>query len=262
MKTKIGFFLFLSIVLASCSSDNPAPENADFFPLTTGNSWTYEVIGQTSSFDNLSVGAEIIIQNKTYKKIEVTEFPAGFYATFLNQNGLRKENGKLLFAGNLNLNLGIDLPLSIALSNFVLVDAQADNTNELSSQSNSISQDFNGFPITIDYTIKSTALESLPSFTTSQNETYSNVKKVNFALNIKVVTVQTIPGTSITIPITLLNNQDVILATHYYAENIGMVYGNTVTSYTLAIDPSEFDLDIPQSGSQTQEEFLDSYNLN
>ena len=262
MKTTFGILFSLLLLTISCSSDDEGSSNADYLPLNFGNSWTYEVNAPNTTFDKINVGAEVLIQNKTYQKMEVAAAPTGFYATLLNENGLRKENAKVLFAGDLALDLGIDIPLNLSLSDFVLIDVQANNNTVLASQSNSISQDFNGFPITIDYSIKSTALESLSSFTTSKNETYPNVKKVKFALTIKVTTLQTIPGTTITIPITILNNQDVLLATHYYAENIGMVYGNTVISYNLAINPSEFGLDIPQSGSQTQEEFLTTYLLN
>jgi len=132
----------------------------------------------------------------------------------------------------------------------------------MSTKSGTISQDLNGTPITIDYTIKSTALETLPSFTTSKNVTYTDVKKVNFVINVEVTTIQTIPGTNITIPIPILNSQDVLTATHYYAQDIGMVYSNNQISYSLAINPADFGLDIPQTSSQSQNEFLDSYTVN
>ena len=80
--------------------------------------------------------------------------------------------------------------------------------------------------------------------------------------SVQLVTVQTIPGTSVTIPITILSTQDVVTATQFYAKDIGMVYANDVISYNLAIDPSTIGLAIPQSGSQTVTETLTTYTIN
>jgi hypothetical protein len=88
------------------------------------------------------------------------------------------------------------------------------------------------------------------------------VKKVKMSLMMSISTTQTIPGTTISLQIPILTNQEVVAATQYYAKNIGMVYNNTVISYNLAVDPSELGLPIPQSATQTSEEFLSSYTVN
>jgi len=250
------------LTLSSCSSDDYGNTYFNYFPLTSDNSWTYEVEGQTTNFDNLYVGDEIILNNKSYQQMKTTDVPFGFYSSLLRDNGLRNEGQKLLLTGTLALDFGVDIPLDFALEDFILINNDAASNEVMSTKSGTISQDLNGTPITIDYTIKSTALETLPSFTTSKNVTYADVKKVNFVINVEVTTLQTIPGTNITIPIPILNSQDVLTATHYYAQDIGMVYANNIISYSLAINPADFGLDIPQTSSQSQNEFLDSYTVN
>lgn len=262
MKTNFLVLTVLILTLSSCSSDDSGNAYFNYFPLTSNNSWTYEVEGQSTGFDNLYVGDEIILNNKSYQQMKTTNVPNGLYSLLLRDNGLRSEGQKLLLTGTLALDLGVDIPLDFALEDFILINNDASVNEVMSTKTGTISQDLNGTPITVDYSIKSIALETLPSFTTSKNMTYTDVKKVKFVINVKVTTLQTIPGTNITIPIPILNSQDVLTATHYYAQDIGMVYANNLISYSLAINPADFGLDIPQTSSQSQNEFLESYTVN
>jgi len=78
-------------------------------------------------------------------------------------------------------------------------------------------------------------------------------------LNLKITTTQVVSG--ITVPITLMNAQDVVTSTQYYSKNIGMVYANTLINYQLNSIPG-VTLPIPSSQTATQEEFLSTYHLN
>ena len=59
-----------------------------------------------------------------------------------------------------------------------------------------------------------------------------------------------------------MSAQDVLVSTQYYSKDIGMVYNLTNINYNLNTLPTGNPLTIPQSGSQTQEEFLDVYQIN
>jgi hypothetical protein len=111
--------------------------------------------------------------------------------------------------------------------------------------------------MTIDYTLKSISVETLATFTTPapDSKTYTDVKKVKTIMTMEVdAIIAPFP-----LPITIMNSQDVIVSVQYYSKNIGMVYANTVIEYELAVAiPGST---IPQSGSQTQEEFLDTYQV-
>jgi hypothetical protein len=72
-----------------------------------------------------------------------------------------------------------------------------------------------------------------------------------------VASVEVTPG--FVLPVTVLNSQDVVVSTQYFAKGIGVVYSATTIAYNLAqAIPGS---DIPTSGTQTQEEFLDTYNI-
>ena len=85
-------------------------------------------------------------------------------------------------------------------------------------------------------------------------------KKLKFLfrqiLNLKITTTQTIGGFPVTV--TVLSPQDVVTSTQYYAKGIGMVHTNTNITYQLQEFPG-VTFPFPSSGSQTQQEFLDTY---
>jgi hypothetical protein len=263
MKTKFFIIAITAALFASCSSDDSSGDNApitNYLPLTNGNYWAYDVEGQgISNRDSLYVANDTTINSIAYKKIKTQNLPFGFYSNSLRNNGLRKESDAIYMTGDAGLNLGNTLPIDISLTDLVIFKESATTNQQLGSVSGSISQDFQGFPLIIDYILKTTALETLPSFTSPDNTIYTDVKKVKITVNLKVAT--TISG--IPIPIAILNPQDVVVSIQYYAKNIGMVYNNTVISYEL-VDLSAFgiNLPIPQSNTQTQEEFLDLYQVN
>lgn len=268
MKTKLFFIVFTIAILTSCSSDNSSggTSTADYLPLTDGNYWTYDVsiVGQTTSNrDSLYVANDTVINTKTYKKMKTLNIPFGFYSNSLRNNGVRKENDAIYMTGNAGLNLGAVLPIDLSVSDLMIFKESATANQELGSVSGVINQDFQGYPLVMNYTMKTTALETLPSFTAEDNTVYTDVKKVKITLNLKVSTTVTIPGIPIPLTVALLNPQDVVVSTQYYAKNIGMVYTNTVISYELQ-DFSQFGitLPIPQSGTQTQNESLDTHQVN
>lgn len=264
MKKRLLTLLAFTAIFYSCSNDDDSSGDSsvdtNHFPLTSNNSWEYDVVGQVPGTDNLYVGDDVVIDGKTYKQMLTTAVPFGFYSSLLQNNNLRTDGSKTLFTGDLNVNLGFDLPIDLNVTDFVILKTNANNNETLGTLTGTFTEVLNGIPLTVNYTLKATALESLPTYTTPapQNETYTDVKKVKMTLMMSITT--TIPGTTIQIPV--LNNQEVVAATQYYAKNIGMVYNYTEVGYELAIDPAQLELTIPQSSSQTTEEFLNSYLIN
>ena len=267
MKKQLFTLFAFTAILFSCSSDEDSgdsPTQTNHFPLTLNNTWEYDVVGQVPGTDNLYVGNDIVIGGQTYKQMLTTAEPFGFYSSLLRNNGLRNDGSKTLFTGNLNVNLGFDLPIDLSVTDFTILKTNATANEVLGTLTGTFTQDLEGTPITVSYTLKATALESLPTFTTPapQNESYTDVKKVKMSLMMSISTTQTIPGTTINLEIPILTNQEVVAATQYYAKNIGMVYNKTVVSYNLALNPVDLGLAIPQSATQTTEEFLSSYTVN
>ncbi|QBZ98613.1 hypothetical protein [Flavobacterium sangjuense] len=268
MKTKLFFIVIAFTLLAGCSSDDSSGSinSGVYLPLAVGNYWTYDVTTDglaITNRDSLYISNDTVINTKTYKKFKTLNIPFGFYSNSLRNNGVRKENDALYMSGNAGLNLGDVLPIDLSVTDLMIFKESATANQELGSVSGVINQDFQGYPLVINYTLKTTALETLPTFSIDENHSYTDVKKVKTTLNLRVSTTVTVPGIPIPLTVALLNTQDVVSSTQYYAKNIGMVYANTILSYELQ-DFSSFGitLPIPQSGSQTQNELLDNHLVN
>lgn len=268
MKSKLYLLTaVLGTFLISCSSDDsnngdngdntPTPDNSFTIPLTTEKYWTYNVISQAGdSRDSLYISGDSIIGSNTYKRFEVkNNIATGFYSSSLRNNGVREFENKLLLSGDLSLSSGQQLPvgLDISLNDFIIFKKNATLNEILSTKTGVINQTVNGYPLKINYSLKSKGGESIPSFTSSNGDVYTNVRTSKIVLNVSITT--NIAGFQIPV----LNPQDVLTSVQYIANGIGVVYTNTVTNYSIDPDiASQFNL--PASETQTQEEFLDTHN--
>lgn len=265
-KTILLTFLCVSSLFISCSNDDENGNGADNFtiPLTDGNYWTYDVDSEgTFTRDYLYISGDVVFNTKTYKKFQTRDDVAtGFYSSSLRNNGVRKSDSKLLLSGDLSLAFGQNLPINfdLSLDDFVIFNSNASNNQALNSNpvTGTIQETFNGFPLTINYSLQSYGGESFTTFTSPNGDAYDNVKATKIKLNVSVNSEQTFGG--FTIPIVVLAPQDLIVSTIYTAEGIGVVYVNTDTSYTINSDlASEFG--IPPTDSQNQKEHLDIYMI-
>ena len=134
----------------------------------------------------------------------------------------------------------------------MIFKANASENEVLATKTGVINETVNGYPITINYTLKSKAGESLTQFTSPNNDEYNNVKVVKIILNATIST--TLNG--ITVPI--ITNQDILTSLQYAADGIGVVHTNTIITYTI----SQFvanELGVPATSTQEQNEFLTNY---
>lgn len=259
MKNTFFLTILLSAFLFSCSPDNSNTNTttaADYFPLKISNYWTYNVdTAGTIDHDSIFVAKDTTINTFVYKKIESEVAPIGFMSNSLNNNKLRIDGNKILLTGKPNLNFVADIGIDLSLSDFVAFKSGASANEILSSLSGTIDQVYNSYPIKIDYTLKSVAQGDLATYTSPNNAAFNNVKAVKTILNIKVSTVQ------FGFPITVLEPQDVIVSTQYFAKNIGVVHANTVYNYNLTAGLGSA-LGIPENGNQIINEFIDTYKVN
>ena len=263
MKMKFLISILTTIILFSCTTENENSSEPDmnYLPLAINNYWKYSVkTNGTTLTDSLYISNDTLISGKTYKKFKTKNLPAGFYSNSLNKNSIRKSAGSLLLSGTLGLDFGIGSPINLNLNDFVIFKENASDNQQLSIISGTINQTVSVYPLIIDYTLKSIAIETLPTYT-SNGHTYSDVKRVKTILNAKITTTVTVQGFPIPVTVTILNPQDVVVSNQYYAKNIGMVHTNTLINYQLNTLPGGTTLTIPSSGSQSQDEFLDVYNV-
>lgn len=264
---KILFILLIISVLSCTNSDdtnntvNETSEFTDTLPLNIGNYWTYNVIGTTTTRDSLYISNDTVIASNTYKKFKTkNNIATGFYSSSLANNAVRKSFGKLLLSGDFSFGQTQTLPvgLDLNLSDFIIFKEYALPGEILSEKSGTFEQDFNGIPLTVSYRLYAVGGENFSNYT-SQSINYTTVKSTKIILNLKIISTQTVAG--ISIPITILPQQDVVTSTQYLAKNLGVIYTNTFTSYNLDATIAT-QLGIPATTSQTQEEFLDTFNVN
>jgi hypothetical protein len=266
MKTNfIKLFALLAFIgFTSCSSDDsnsepdPTDELTNYLPLTIGNYWTYDVVTEgVGNRDSLYSSNDTIISGVSHKKFKTLEaIPNGFYSASLKNNGLRVDGKTVKMSGTANFDYGLGLPINISISNFIILKESAVSNEQLSSVTGTFSQTIEGYPLDFTYTLKTVSDGQVASYTSPNADVYSNVIKTKVILNLKITSTQTIGGFPITV--TILAPQDVVTSTQYYAEGIGMVHTNTNISYNLQEIPG-VTLPFPSSGSQTQQEFLDTY---
>ncbi len=242
----------------SCSNDyddNLNNQTSFELPITIGNYWVYDIdTDGTISKDSLFISKDTIIGSTTYKKFETENNTAtGFYSSSLKNNGVRESQKELLLTGDLSLGNGqLPINLDLSLVDFIIFKANASNNETLSTKTGVINQTVSGFPITINYTLKSIAGENIAQFTSPNTDVYNDVKVTKVILNVTISTVYA----GINLPI--ITNQDVLTSLQYIAGGIGVVHTNTTISYSISQLIAD-QLGVPATFTQIQNEYLTNY---
>lgn len=271
MKFKLLVLSIFSFLIISCSSDNASNSDigitTNFLPLSTGNYWTYDVynhatVNTPESFgrDSLYVSNDTLINGVTFKKMKTKEIASGFFSGTIANNGVRIDGNKVKVSGSLAFNAGLPSALSFSVFDFIIAKEDAMVGEILSTTNGSFEQTFSDIPLTFTYQLKSVSNGSANSYAVN-GITFSDITKTKVILNLKISTFQTIVGFPNPIEIPIMNAQDVLVSEQFYSKNIGLIYNHTLINYNLNSIPN-ITLPIPQSGSQTQEEFLDAYQIN
>lgn len=262
--------LFITLVtfLISCSNDDsnsiiPTSNNeiVNFgIPLTQGKYWTYDVNNEGSmSRDSLYIDAIETINGKQQSLFKTLNNSAtGFYSNSLRNNHVREEGNYLYLTGQLNTSQnGLPVDLNINITDFIILKKNGTNNELLDTETGTFQQTFNNIPLDITYNLKSYFVDNINSFTTLSNDTYSNLKKVKIVLNLKVTSTQVFGGFPITI--TYLPAQDVIISNQYIAKDLGVVFSETTSTYTIDSNIAN-SLGVPATMTRNQSETLDTHN--
>ena len=263
-------FTLLALLIISCSSSDDnnneiiIPESFDYFPLNVGSSWTYDNQDseQENTRDSVFISEIEVINDINYYQFSALPPVSGFMTTILSQSILRTNNNALLLNGELGTPPVEGFPeISIPLVNLIMYDLDENNNSLLSEFSGEIIQVIENIPIKIGYTI-----------TTVQGEifedgfgdyTNSNVLSSKININLSIVAEYEILGTVLDLPI--LQSQDVIRTTNYFANGIGMIYSDTQVEYELEdlsiLETLGITLPFPSEDSSNSSQNLDTYNL-
>lgn len=246
-----------TLLSVSCSSDDDSSNGSgetNYLPLTDGNYWIYDVTGSAQNGrDSVYIAHDTLIGTNTYKKIKTATTPYGFFSSVVNNNGVRKDGDAYKVSGSTAVSFSEDFPFSIAVNDLVVFKESATTGQTLGTVTGTIEQEYEGLPLEFDYTLTTTADETLPSYSIN-GHSYTNVKKVKATVNLSIN--YSLGG----IPIAILAAQDVVTSYQYYAQGIGVVNVETVFTYTIN-DAFATTLGIEPTTTETQVETLDTYNM-
>lgn len=266
---KIILLSFLAVFALSCSDEgvqnpnntNETATDGNYFPSTENDFWNYEVSNtDNTTSETITSNDSLYVVSETANTfmLDVNEgMPAnGTMNGFLSSGSLTRTNTALILNGTLELpeEIASLFNFDITLNDFILFDASAVTNTELSANTNTISQDFNGLPITITYVLSTKALGNSENITL--NDTlYNKVTASQLTLNISVSTIVSFGGFPITVAI--LDPQDILVSTNYFADTIGLVQATSQSNYQIsdtaiaALEAAGQTLAIPTSGSST-----------
>jgi len=271
--------LCFSIALVTSCSNEPIDSgivnngdtaiSSDYFPTSLNSYWIYDVANTNNNLNELSITNDSLYinsQNANAFTLGINDGlpPNGILSGFLSSGNLTRTNETLILDGILELPAEISnvIDFEIALNNHVLYDISAPINSELSTNGDTITQEFNGFPITINYELLSKSLGTLESIT-ANGLVYNDIIGSELVLNVSAST--TIDFAGIPINISILEPQDVLVSTYYFANAIGMVKSTSEINYQIsdaavtAIETAGQNLPIPTSGSFTSDENLNRF---
>ncbi|GGZ49590.1 hypothetical protein [Mesonia mobilis] len=247
-KFRLFFLLILVTTLVSCSSDDSSNDTeevvSNHFPLTVGNSWTYnnETAYEDGTFDNsqetISVASSNEAQGVTYYSLtsNLPPLQQGFVTGILTNGELTAADNQLIYNGELSINLSeMGIPdaenLTIPLVNVIMFDADANTGNTLTADlDNSFTQSIpvqgTDIPFTFEYDLETFQGDFLESYTTNEMS-FEDVFSADIIVTIEI----NANFSGITIPV--LDSQEAIQITNYYADNVGMIYSETAINYNF-----------------------------
>ena len=266
--------IIITGALFSCSSDDVSDSEASmpestavYLPLTLTNDWTYDVTTDdntnptTSTTDVITVDESTIINTREYYGMSSSTGSSGTMTQLFDQNYFRSEAGVFYTDGNFTLPLsnfgGTDIVIS--LNEAKLIDDNEANGTVLEQQSGITTQNIGGYDLDVEYTFKTIQRESLTNHTV-ETEVYNDIVKSDIILSIKVSTTINI---GVPIDITLLDTQDVLTITNFYANGIGLIDSTALFTYQLEdLSALPVTLPIPDTATITTIQKINNYTLN
>ena len=242
MKIKnLSILLLLSLfIFSSCSSDDDAGNadnnNENYYPLVVANNWDFKnTVSSPNQNDivtteNLSVSGTVDNNGTEAYNLE-TDNPdgSGPVTTTLTQGVLFKNNSSLIYNGVFGLSLEGFPELNLNVENVIIYNSSSPSGTELFSQTGNVEQDFLGIPISVDFILSTEMGQSFVDFEVN-GEVYDDVISSQLTVNIGVTTVA---NNDIPFPITVLQPQNAVVITNYFANEVGLIKSETDTNLSF-----------------------------
>lgn len=257
--------LFVLIIIVSCSTnddkqEDPVVEVYNYFPLTLSSYWNYNNENEEGiAKDSLYTSSNEVLNGLNYTKFIASEPISGFMTSMMSQNLMRTTESKLFLNGEFGTPLIEGFPdISIPLTDLIIYDKEAENGTLLSEEIGEISEIIDDIPIIINYTISTIQGDILDegtgAFSSNKVLTSSIILNLSISTNIEIL------GTVIVIPI--LQAQDVIKTTNYFASGVGLIFSESLIEYELEdLSSLGIDLPIPSEDSSSATQNINTYQI-
>ncbi|MBT3587954.1 MAG: hypothetical protein HN507_04825 [Flavobacteriaceae bacterium] len=261
---KITLLLVLVLIVSCSTSDDsggtPIVETSNYFPLTLNSYWTYNNDNeQGSTRDSLYAASNEVLNGLNYTKLIASDPVSGFMTSMMSQSLMRTTESKLLLNGEFGTPPIEGFPdINIPLIDLIIYDKEAGNGTVLSEVTGEIEEIISEIPISIEYTISTIQGEILEEGTGdfTDNKVLISSIKVNLSISANIE----ILGTIIQIPI--LQAQDVIKTTNYFASSVGLIFSESLIEYELEdLSSLGIDLPIPAEASSIAIQNIDTYQI-
>ena len=261
---KIALLLVLILIVSCSTSDDNGGtsilETSNYFPLTLSSYWNYNNENEEGiARDSLYTASIEVLNGLNYTKLIASEPISGFMTSMMSQSLMRTSESKLFLNGEFGTPIIEGFPnISIPLTDLIIYDKEAENGTLLSEEIGEIVEVIDAIPISINYTISTIqgdiVDEGTGAFTANKVLTSSIILNLSISTNIEIL------GTVIVIPI--LQAQDVLKTTNYFASNVGLIFSESLIEYELEdLSSLGIDLPIPSEDSSTTIQNIDTYKI-
>lgn len=234
------YFLFGILLFWNCSSDDDSSysnETSDknYFPLVINNEWQYEnkqtSEGETEeASETLNVEDEQQDANGARFNLNSTADNGGLSFTSILANGeVFKNEQQLLLTGNFDIGLDqAEIPdFDIDFEGLVVFDADAINGSVLFAEDRNFDlPEFNNIALSVSLSIESVSLGSLDEIEVN-NQVYEDVIASQFVISLGVEATVTVPPLPFPLTVDVIEFQEILIATNYFANEVGLVQSET-----------------------------------
>lgn len=259
----LGFIIAL-LLTTSCDSTDEANEILDdldtiifedtYFSLFVDDTWRYNVSidAMPATQDTLTVLND---QNAPigFAKLEASPSSTGFMTGLLGNGFIQDVDNTLIYQGSLDLPVDPDNPIQIDIPEAIVYNIELPAGSILSVIEQTITQDLNGFPITIDVVSQTIQGNTLSNYIVN-GQTFEK------AVQSSLVVTATISAEILGFPVTLLNTQEVFVAENTFGLNVGLVASTATLDYEFVdVSPFGITLPFPTSATSISVQEIDSY---
>ncbi|WP_433991558.1 hypothetical protein U8527_10110 [Kordia algicida OT-1] len=225
----------------------------------------YAFLAETGTAPTETDSLYVASRNGSSFMLDINDTDAGFgIMSNLLANGTLTEQGTALTL-NSNLSLPIDIPgNAIDFEGLVLYDESIADGETLFSISDTYTQDIQGVPLTISYTLSTENISQLEGLTLN-GETFTDVEVVDLLLEFSVSTSVDVLGNPTTFSI--LDPQNVLEIRSYYGANVGLIKADSEFSFELnpttvaLLQTLNIDLGFPNSINSGTSQEIKAYSV-